>query len=37
MRILDGADVVAEHARSYDRGAQIEIATHIFLSRQPPA
>ncbi|SIT48386.1 hypothetical protein BN2476_630153 [Paraburkholderia piptadeniae] len=29
VRILDGADVVAEHARSYDRGAQIEIATHI--------
>ncbi|RZF23475.1 IS21 family transposase, partial [Paraburkholderia sp. UYCP14C] len=29
VRILDGADIVAEHARSYDRGAQIEIATHI--------
>jgi len=29
VRILDGAAVVAEHARSYDRGAQIEIATHI--------
>jgi transposase len=29
VRILDGADVVAEHGRSYDRGAQIEIAAHI--------
>ncbi|WP_198362336.1 transposase, partial [Burkholderia ubonensis] len=29
VRILDGADVVAEHARSYDRGVQIEIAAHI--------
>jgi hypothetical protein len=29
VRILDAADVVAEHARSYDRGAQIEIAKHI--------
>ena len=29
VRILDGADVVAEHARSYDRGAQIELAAHI--------
>jgi len=29
VRILDGADVVAEHVRSYDRGEQIEIAAHI--------
>jgi len=29
VRILDGADIVAEHARSYDRGEQIEIAAHI--------
>ena len=29
VRILDGADLLATHVRSYDRGAQIEIATHI--------
>jgi transposase len=29
VRILDGADLLATHARSYDRGAQIEIAAHI--------
>jgi hypothetical protein len=29
VRILDGADIVAEHVRSYDRGEQIEIAAHI--------
>jgi len=29
VRILDGADLLATHERSYDRGAQIEIATHI--------
>lgn len=29
VRILDGADLLATHARSYDRGAQIEIAVHI--------
>ncbi|MFP3245109.1 MAG: IS21 family transposase [Paraburkholderia sp.] len=29
VRILDGADLLATHERSYDRGAQIEIAAHI--------
>jgi transposase len=29
VRILDSATVVAEHRRSYDRGAQIEDAAHI--------
>lgn len=29
VRILDGADLLATHDRSYDRGAQIEIAAHI--------
>jgi transposase len=29
VRILDGATVVANHRRSYDRGAQIEDAAHI--------
>jgi hypothetical protein len=29
VRILDGADVVAEHVRCFDRGEQIEIAAHI--------
>ncbi len=29
VRILDGADVLAVHARSFDRGAQIEDAAHI--------
>ncbi|MGH9884099.1 MAG: IS21 family transposase [bacterium] len=29
VRILDGADLLATHGRSYDRGAQIEIAAHI--------
>jgi transposase len=29
VRILDGANLLATHERSYDRGAQIEIATHI--------
>jgi transposase len=29
VRILDGATLLATHARSYDRGAQIEIAAHI--------
>jgi transposase len=29
VRILDGADLLAIHERSYDRGAQIEIAAHI--------
>jgi hypothetical protein len=29
VRILDGADLLAIHERSYDRGAQIEIAAHL--------
>ena len=29
VRILDGSDLLATHVRSYDRGAQIEIAAHI--------
>lgn len=29
VRILDGADLLTTHERSYDRGAQIEIAAHI--------
>jgi hypothetical protein len=29
VRILDGAEVIAEHPRSYDQGAQIEDAAHI--------
>src|SRR5471032_3698213 len=29
VRILDGGDLLATHERSYDRGAQIEIAAHI--------
>jgi hypothetical protein len=29
VRIVDGADEVARHRRSYDRGAQIEDAAHI--------
>jgi transposase len=29
VRILDGATVIAEHARSYDKGAQIENPTHV--------
>ena len=29
VRIVDGTAVVAEHARSYDRGAQIENPAHI--------
>jgi transposase len=29
VRILDGADLLATHVRSYDRGAQIEIAAHV--------
>jgi len=29
VRILDGADVVAEHERCYDRGKQVEIPAHI--------
>ncbi len=29
MRVLDGIDVVAEHRRSWDRGAQIEDEAHI--------
>lgn len=29
VRILDGAELLATHERSYDRGAQVEIAAHI--------
>ena len=29
VRILDGLEVIARHPRSYDSGAQIEIAAHI--------
>ena len=29
VRILDGADVIATHPRSFDRGACVEIAGHI--------
>ena len=29
LRVLDGAEVIAEHARSFDKGQQIEDETHI--------
>ena len=29
VRILDGAEVIATHARSFDRGAQVEQPSHI--------
>lgn len=29
VRIVEGTDVIAAHARSYDKGAQIEIAEHV--------
>lgn len=29
VRILDGQEVVASHARSYDKGQQIELAVHV--------
>jgi transposase len=29
VRIVDGAEVLAVHPRSYDKGAQIEAATHV--------
>jgi transposase len=29
VRVLDGADVLATHPRSYDRGQQIEVAAHL--------
>lgn len=29
VRIMDGADVLATHARSYDRGVQVELPAHI--------
>ncbi len=29
VRILDGAEVIAEHARSFDQGQQVEDETHI--------
>ena len=34
VRIMDGALVLAEHTRSYDKAAQIEIAEHIEALRQ---
>ena len=29
VRILDGKELVCEHERSYDKGAQIEVAAHV--------
>jgi len=29
MRVLDGATVLAEHLRSYDKGVQVEITDHV--------
>lgn len=29
IHLIDGSEVIAEHERSYDRGAQIEHSTHI--------
>ncbi len=29
VRILDGAEVIATHPRSFDRGAQVEVPAHI--------
>src|SRR5271157_1677637 len=29
VRIVDGAEVLAVHRRSYDKGAQIEVAAHV--------
>ncbi|KAI3605779.1 Mobile element protein (plasmid) [Cupriavidus necator H850] len=29
VRVFDGAELIARHRRSYDRDAQIELATHI--------
>ena len=29
VRILDGTEVIAEHARSFDKGQQVEDETHI--------
>ena len=29
VRILDGAEVIARHPRSYDKGAQIEDEAHV--------
>lgn len=34
VRVLDGSAVIARHARSFDRGAQIEQAAHIEALRQ---
>ena len=34
VRVLDGLDQIATHARSFDRGAQIETAAHIEALRQ---
>jgi hypothetical protein len=29
VRVLDGATILAEHVRSYDKGVQVEIAAHV--------
>ena len=29
VRVLDGATILADHARSYDKGMQIELAAHV--------
>jgi hypothetical protein len=29
VRIADGADILARHRRSYDKGAQVEDSAHI--------
>ncbi|MES2946336.1 MAG: IS21 family transposase, partial [Pseudomonadota bacterium] len=29
VRVLDGATILADHARSYDKGVQVEIAAHV--------
>ena len=33
LRIVDGAQVLAHHRRSYDRGAQIEQSEHVQALR----
>jgi len=29
VRVLDGATVLADHVRSYDKGVQVEVAAHV--------
>jgi hypothetical protein len=29
VRVLDGAAILADHARSYDKGMQVEVAAHV--------